>query len=477
VPSFAERTFLVFHVLDGQLPSDHGILDGEQKEMKTLFLEIEMERDWAVASIGPAYLSSYVEAHGHRSEIYHVKIDTPLSEVIEEVRRHAPQLLALSLTTRQWLRAREVVAAIRKELFIPTIAGGLHPTFAAEETLAKQGFDYVCLGEGEEAFLEFLDRMESSGSVGDGELDNIWVQGGKRPKLRPPVAKLDELPFMDRAFLNERYGVANMVTQRGCPFPCTYCAARMYNEMYGTEQYGRRRSISNVMQELHHLRESEGLSYVIFLDDTFTINHKWIRRFLETYKDEIAVPFSIHARAETINQDLLARLADAGCKHITFGVESGSERLRYDVMHRKVTNKRLIEAFQWSHSLGIITTANYIIGTPTETRDDIEQTIALHHKLKPHDFGYFVFYPYPGTPMYKTCKDMGILPENFEDLPANHRQTILLHDKLTDADIEEYYQRFTQLREENYLARYGMNLSQQGKTDLREQVEQSADQG
>jgi radical SAM superfamily enzyme YgiQ (UPF0313 family) len=445
--------------------------------MNVLFVELEMERNWSVASIGPAFLSSYVRKHGHQCEIVHLPFDQSLSESLEHINNRNFDILGLSLTTRQWIRAKKLLHALRKQKNIPTIVGGLHPTFSPEDTLAQEGIDYVCMGEGEVSFLKFLQTMEEKGLVCDGEIDNIWVEGGNRPSLHPPVPNLDDIPFMDRTLLNEKYGVINMTTQRGCPFPCTYCAARMYNEMYGNAEYGRRRSIQNVLDELHHIKDTGLLSYVIFLDDTFTINHKWIRAFLTEYKQQLSIPFGIHARAETINQRMLAQLAESGCMHITFGVESGSERLRYEVMKRKVKNQRLIDAFRWTKELGMLATANYIIGTPTETREDIECTIALHHELDPDDFGYFVFYPYPGTPLYKYCLDRGLLPENHLSLEANHRESILLHDQLSHSDIEEYYQRFTQIRTESYLKKYGGHFSAEGKSTVERDHNQSAQIG
>ncbi|MEE2960801.1 MAG: radical SAM protein [Myxococcota bacterium] len=443
--------------------------------MKTLFLEVEMERDWAVASIGPAFLAAYARQYGHTIEILHLKIETSIPTIVKKVLGHKPDVLAFSLTSRQWLRARDIAAAIRKKRIIPTIAGGLHPTFAAESVLAHAGFDYVCLGEGEGAFVEFLDTLEREGEVREGQIQNIWCQDGQRPTLRPAFSPIDTLPFMARDMLNEKYGVVNMTTQRGCPFPCTYCAARMYHELY--PNYGRRRSVDNVVAELQDIVQKGPLNYVIFLDDTFTIHHKWVREFCETYPREVGAPFSLHARAETINEAMLQQLAQAGCAHITFGVESGSERVRREIMDRRVSNERLIDAFRWSKAAGILTTANYILGTPTETVDDIEATLELHHDLAPDDFGYFVFYPYPGTPLYHTCKTRGLLPDNFETLPANHRQSVLKHDNLTTADIDTYYEKFTKVREADYLRRYGQQLNEAGQATVKQQIQALASTG
>ena len=319
--------------------------------------------------------------------------------------------------------------------------------------------------------------MKKNGKVQPGEIANIWVKGAKRPTVRAPIESLDQIPFMARDMLNETYGVVSMTTQRGCPFPCSYCAARMYNEMYGTTKYGRRRSVENVLQELQEIRRNGPLNYVIFQDDTFTIQPKWLRDFLPQYKELLNVPFSINARAETINPTMLDLLAESGCKHIIFGVESGSDRLRTEIMKRIVSNDRLRDVFRWSKERGIITTANYMLGLPSETRENIEETLALHHQLQPHDFGYFVFYPYPGTPMYRYCKEHGHLPANFEDLPANHRSSVLINNTLSNADIDEYYQRFTTIREQGFLQQYGQYIDDSGKKELTRQIDYIAATG
>lgn len=112
-------------------------------------------------------------------------------------------------------------------------------------------------------------------------------------------------------------------------------------------------------------------------------------------KRDFAIPFSLHARVETVNKEMLHELAEAGCRHITYGVESGSERVRREIMKRWATNQRFRDVFRWTKDAGIMPTANYIIGTPGETIAEMQETMVLHRELQPVDFGYFVFYPYP----------------------------------------------------------------------------------
>lgn len=423
--------------------------------MKILFLEIDTEREWAVASIGPAFLAAYVRPHGHRVEMLRVPPAMSGEVLVEEIRRRGPDLLGLSLTSRQWLRARDLVAETRRALDVPVVAGGLHPTFSPETVLESPGFDYACLGEGEAAFLELIEALERRASVAPGEVDNIWVRGGPRPALRPPIEPLDAVPFMARDLLDEPPGVVHMATQRGCPFPCTYCAARNFNQLYReVGAYGRRRSHAGVLAELAELEEAGRLAYVIFLDDTFTIQRPWVEELCRLYGERFGHPFSIHARVETVDPEMLGWLAAAGCRHVTYGVESGSYRIRRDVLRRPVRNQRFRDVFRWTREAGIMVTANYMLGLPEETRDDLEQTLLLAEELDAYDFGYFVFYPYPGTHLFELCRQRGYLPDDFESLPARHSRSILRLPSLTPGDVDEFYERFTQLRERLYRDRY-----------------------
>lgn len=421
--------------------------------VRVLFIEIDTESAWAVASVGPAFLASYLRAHDHEVDFFRAPLEMSANDLADKVRSIGPALIGVSLTTRQWQRARTLIKTLRETVDIPVVAGGLHPTFSPEVVLSQAGFDYVCLGEGEGPMLDLVNAL-SAGNEATG-IDNIWVKGGTRPRLRAPFDPLDALPFMARDLLDEPTGTVHMATQRGCPFPCTYCAARMYNQLYKSvdANYGRRRSHQNVLAELLEVRDAGNLGYVIFLDDTFTIQPSWVREFCKVYKETVDVPFCLHARVETVNEEMLQMLAAAGCQQITYGVESGSERIRYEVMRRPVKNQRFVDVFRWTRDAGINVTANYMLGMPEETRDDLRQTLELAEELDVLDFGYFVFYPYPGTQLFAVCRDKGYLPEDYLEREANHRESILTLPTLTNDDIGEFYDAFTDLRRRMYKKR------------------------
>jgi anaerobic magnesium-protoporphyrin IX monomethyl ester cyclase len=274
-------------------------------------------------------------------------------------------------------------------------------------------------------------------------------KGFGRPEIRPPVA-VDQMPFMARDLLDET---------RGCPFSCTYCAGGAIGRLYGGMEYIRRRSVDNVLEELRQIRKNGPINYLIFLDDTFTLNRDWLEEFCGVYLREIGAGFSINARAETVRPDMITMLAQAGCKHIIYGVESGSRRIREDILKRPGDIRQVVDAFKWTKEAGMLATANYMMGIPGETPEDIEQTLALNEELATDDFAFFVFHPFPGTPLFETCMERGYIPENYSELPDNNRQSILTLPGLTKDDIEHYYTVFTEVRENNYRKRFGTNLA------------------
>ena len=314
----------------------------------------------------------------------------------------------------------------------------------------------MCVGIWKTALIVRLGSEQAAAALAP----NIATRARPAPPLAEPVRDLDALPPMARDLLDERWGIVHMTTQRGCPFRCTYCAANKQRALYPERPSGpRRRSPEGVVAELEALKEEGGLSYVVFLDDTFTLDRRWVHALCELYAARLRVPFSIHARVDTVDPPMLETLAGAGCSLVSYGVESGSPRVRRELLGRPGSDERHVDAFRWTREAGIVATANYMLGVPGETLEDLELTFALHERLAPDDFWFFVFYPFPGTALFELCLEKGYLPPDYRERSANHRQSILRLPGLSPDDIAACYDRWTRLREAHHAARYGVGLS------------------
>ena len=423
--------------------------------MQITFLEIDTDAQWALASVGPAHIAAYIRERGHSAAMVRIAPEDSMPVILGRIATPAPDMIGISLTARQWPRAMHVARELQKESALPIIAGGVQASFAPKVVLASGGFDFVCLGEGEAATCELLDCLQRGEDIHSAQIANIWIKDGQRPKIRPPSPNLEQLPFLARDFLDEQYGVIHMATQRGCPFGCPYCVGGAIGSLYGRGRYHRQRTVAHVLEEIRHLCTTGRPSYIVFLDDTFTANRKRISEFCTRYGREVGAGFSITTRVESVDRQMLVQLAAAGCKHIAYGVESGNPHIRKTVLNRPLDDQRFIDVFRWTQEEGMMATANYMIGLPGETVADIEQTLTLNAALAPDDFVCFIFYPFPGTALFGQCRQKGYLPSNFWELPADTQQSVLELPDLSAGDIYRYHQRFEEIREDAFAARYG----------------------
>ena len=303
--------------------------------------------DQELYCIGIRLLSAYLRRAGHRVQCIFLarqndkNVRAPKFQalyspsLLDEVRSLCADsgLIGLSLMTNQFLQAVNVTEYLKgRGIGAPIIWGGVHPTVAAEACLRYA--DMVCLGEGEEALLELVDRMEHGRSYLDTR--NIWFNSGHgiiRNPLRPLVQELDGLPFPDYecdwhfllqgdhieplrrdrlvGYRGERYRAQEggihypILTSRGCPFACTYCCNSAYQRLYPHERRLRWRSADSVVGELRMVREKIGpLALVSIVDDNFTARtEEELRIFCQRYQAEIAVPFACQCSPLTITAE------------------------------------------------------------------------------------------------------------------------------------------------------------------------------
>ena len=288
-----------------------------------------------------------------------------------------------------------------------SIMGGPHPTYFPE-VIQEEGLDYICRGEGELAFAEFLTKYKNRESVES--VGNFWSKTNRNP-VRELVQDLDTLPFPDRELFFENTSLKKMpiktfMTSRGCPFPCTYCYNLILKTEYkGKGRYERTHSVDRVVEEINRIRSKYPLDLIKFEDDFFGINKTWLEEFSKTYRKEIGLPFNCLQRIDLIDKDRIKLLKEANCFSINVAIDSANERIRNEILNRKmkIPNKEIVSRILMVKEGGINVHTNFIIGIPTSNIEDEIDGINLNIECKTDYANSTILVPYPKTAMWDYC--------------------------------------------------------------------------
>jgi len=284
-----------------------------------------------------------------------------------------------------------------------TMIGGSHVSFWDENALNEtKALDVIVRKEGENTFLELLQRIEAQKSYSNVLGTTVRTKEGiVRNQDRPFLHDLDSLPSPAYHLLPlesyHRMGktIFPIVTSRGCVQWCDFCSTvRMFGRGY------RVRSPKKVVDDMEALHNKYGESQFTFYDDAFTINRNHTLEMCADIKARgLDVEWDCETRVDAVDKELLEKMADAGCITIWFGVESGSEKM-LDKMHKKINREQVRSAFKLAQKAGMMTIASAVIGFPGETEETAWETIDFINSLNPDDIGCYIATPYPGTPMY-----------------------------------------------------------------------------
>jgi radical SAM superfamily enzyme YgiQ (UPF0313 family) len=382
---------------------------------------------------GVAFLSACLKQHGHTTALINMNEQMGSEFDMEDVRREIeafrPDLIGFSVVTNQYRFARELARDIKRYCRAPIVCGGIHPTMDPEGVLKEDCFDFVCVGEGEQAIVELADALERG--MPTTEIRNIWLKrNGEtiRNKVRPFVP-LESLPQKDyeifdfQKMIDLKNGWVGIMSSRGCPFNCSYCFNHRLRELYQRDlscpasklNYIRHHPVSEVIEEIEMLMSKHrNIETIIFDDDLFTLNKDYLKEFCKEYSARLKVPFVCNAHVKAFDEERAGYLKEAGCRIVKFGLESGSERVRSEILNRRMSNDDIAHAFAIAEKFGFHTSAFVIIGFPHETMAEIFETIDLLARIRPGRFRWSVFFPYVNTKAYEIAREGGFI--DFEKL-------------------------------------------------------------
>lgn len=354
-----------------------------------------------------AYLAAIAGKNGHTVQLIDGEAEQlTISEIVERIRDFSPDLVGLTSTTPMFHIAVEYARAIKKTTGVPIIAGGPHITFFREKVF-HDCFDYFAIGQAESTFGCFLNTLEKGGDVSD--IPGLLIRKGDRNIFtgeNPQVVALDEIPFPARhLFKSDLYSVGTLrgrkkytsiMTSRGCPFKCIFCSTSIYGNRV------RRRSISNVISELKHIINDLGIDHFYFLDDTLTLDRKYILDLCdEVEKEGLKFTWEGGTRANLVDEELIARMAKCGLIRISFGLESADTEVR-GIIKKEVPLESYVIANELTNKYRIETINSVMLGLPGDTYESIEKTISFvrnSRSIKHATFGISI--PYPGSEMYE----------------------------------------------------------------------------
>lgn len=367
-----------------------------------------------IPPLGLGYLAASVRPKGHEVVIVDMaKEGWNAAQGVEAVTRINPDLVGISVLSTSYLPSREFVKALQQKApSLPVIAGGPHVTALPRQTLDDFGIDMGMIGEGEHAFPALIEKLDSGASLEQVPSLCYRDNGGFRLTERAPFfQEIDKLPFpawdvmdprtypdMPHQLLHKRFPVAPILTTRGCPHDCSFCAS--------TKLWGKRlrtRTPENVVDEIELLVNEYGVREIHFEDDNFTQNRRHVTQVCEEIlrrglKFLWACPNGV--RVDSLDDDILALMRRAGCYSVGLGIESGSQEV-LDRNHKRLKLEKVPEQVKMIKSHGIATHGFFIIGLPGETDKTVRETLKFSRKVRFDRANFSLLAPLPGSDIFE----------------------------------------------------------------------------
>lgn len=364
--------------------------------------------------LGILYISAWLEKHGYDNRVFDSTFSSfeKLCNILLDDRPDVVGIYTNLMTKLNVLRIIRYIKS-REELHHTKIVLGGPEVRNHVPQFLEHGAGFIVLGEGEQTMLELVHWLDGKITTNLSGIDGLAyadANGIHQNKERTRLRDLGELPMPNRNKVNlqlyfdawkNRHGTSaiSVSTMRGCPYSCKWCSRAVYGQSY------RRRTAAQVAGELAWIKENYQVDSVWFVDDVFTISHKWLEEFAaEVNRRNIVIPFECITRADRMNEAVILKLKESGCFRVWIGAESGSQKV-IDLMDRRVEVERVQEMIRLARHHGIQAGTFIMVGYPGETKEDIYATVQHLKKADPDLFTITVAYPIKGTPLYAEVED------------------------------------------------------------------------
>ncbi|MFC1522480.1 B12-binding domain-containing radical SAM protein [Elusimicrobiota bacterium] len=402
--------------------------------------DIVFVQQYALPYFGIMSLNAWLGRSGLSADVL---IDALEEDLIEAIKRLRPKLIGFSIfsTEHSWLK-KTTETVSRHFPDIPIIIGGIHAIMYAEKILEETPATLACLGDGEKVLADVLKRVsldfpnwqEVGGIAFKGKDGKVHM--GERVDLmqfRDDIVEYGDIYYRKYSSL-AKDTTRHFISGRGCPYACSFCQNAYLRKYFkGKGVYIRQKSVNNFIKEITSTLDHFPAKAVMFDDDLFTLNKKWLREFLALYKARVALPFICQTRADFVDEELARMLADAGCATIMFGIESGNEDIRTQILKKKISNEQIIRAGRMLNEHGMTVHTTNILCLPGETMENALETVKLSIDARATLFSSGLLMLFPDTELTESCRERGLIPADYslKDIPASFffSNTLKLPDK------------------------------------------------
>jgi len=400
---------------------------------------------------GLGYIARYISDAGHEVKIFDPEVECgDFDEHCEFIKKEKYDLLGISALINKYDYVRRLTEQSKKyHPHSKVILGGNITGPIWELLLKKTKIDVAVFGEGEETIVETINALENGDGL-KGVKGIAFNHKGKplRTEPRPPITNLDEIPFPAyELFPMEKYlttpgklsrrGLGkrdlSMITSRGCPYSCTFCYRPEWEKV-------RHRTVDNVLSEIRYLMDNYNLDAITFNDELTLWSKKYAYKLCDVL-EKTGIYWGCVGRVNIVDEKLLRRMYETGCKWITYGIESGSESILKE-MKKNAKVEKAKKAVIWTKKAGIGTNPTFIIGYPSETRETVMESVGFMKETGLHPDSIFFATPYPGTELYNDAVKNGRITETIEEY---------LH-KIDGGDAHSLLVNLTQMSDDKLLA-------------------------
>lgn len=374
--------------------------------------------------LGVGYLVGALKQRHDIKAFHFNKMNRAIREIKKEVASFAPDIVGLTCSSFNRGFVRDGIRLIRSiNKNIKIVVGGVHVSFLYEQALNNYDADVVVIGEGEKSFSDLCDAFEKNMPLQ--QVKGIAYKNNGEVIVTPPqesISNLDDLPMPDYTYARDyinRSSMGVLISSRGCPVRCTFCSTSSY---WG--QRVRTYSPHRIVDEMEMLISKFNVKKIFFHDDTFNLGIERVKAVCKEIIDRgIKVEWACSCRVVPVTEEMIACMVDAGCRHIGWGIETGSETMLKSI-NKKISLQQIRNAFDLSKKFSdvLATSAFIMVGNPGETEATIHETITFLNSISLTDrLSSSMLYVLPGTLLYEKLKKEGHIKDeawaDFDTIP------------------------------------------------------------